>query len=157
MRMESTGENKDNSKCFVNQINTVLFPLAEYSGLIQFRYSMERNELINLPRNIIQLIIFSTVYALLIYYDLTSAESISVAGEKSTIFNIGIGMLTTVSFTCSFYSVVSTYVVRKYIVTMITSFVEVEKAVSEIDRFVTKISKEYFSATISDDQLRILQ
>lgn len=138
MRMESTGESKNNSNCLVNQINSVLLPLAEYSGLILFRYSMERNEVVNSQRNLIQLIICSTVYASLIYYDLTSAESISVAGEKSTIFNIGIGMLTTVSFACSLYSVVFMYIIRKWIVSMIASFVEVERAVSEIGRFVAK-------------------
>lgn len=136
--MESTGESKNNSNCLVNQINSVLLPLAEYSGLILFRYSMERNEVVNSQRNLIQLIICSTVYASLIYYDLTSAESISVAGEKSTIFNIGIGMLTTVSFACSLYSVVFMYIIRKWIVSMIASFVEVERAVSEIGRFVAK-------------------
>lgn len=119
----------NSSNSLVNQLNRILFPLAEYSGLIQFRYSVERDELIESPRRFIQMIVCSIVYASIIYNDLTSAETISVAGEKSTLFNYGIGFITSGSFACSFCTVILTYILRKRIVKTISSSLAVERMV----------------------------
>lgn len=128
--MEPSGANKFNSNSLVNQLNNIMFPLAEYSGLVQFRYSTERDELVELPRHLIQMAGFCTVYLSLMYYDLTTRdESIGVAGEKTTLFNCGMAILTSASFALSFCTVLFTYILRRRIISMISSFLAVEKVV----------------------------
>lgn len=128
--MEPSGANKFNSNSLVNQLNNIMFPLAEYSGLVQFRYSIERDELIELPRHLIQMTVFCIVYLSLMYYDLTTRDdSVGVAGEKTTIFNYGMAILTSASFAFSFCTVLFTYVFRRRIISMISSFLAVEKVV----------------------------
>lgn len=118
-----------NQDSYINQLNNILFPMAECLGLLQFRYSVELDELIVLPRHLIQLFGFCVVYASLIYYDVSSGESISVAGEKSTIFNTGMKITTTASFSFSLITVSYTYIIRRRIVSMLSMFSAVRRAV----------------------------
>lgn len=136
--MEPSKAKNNNSNSLVNQLNNIIFPLAEYSGMVQFRYSTERDELVELPRHLIQLGVICIVYLSLIYYNLTSNESISFAGEKSTIFNYGMGILTSASFIFSFCTVIFTYIIRRRLISMISSFLAVEKKVRTICHDQTK-------------------
>lgn len=119
----------DGANSYFGQLLTDIFRWGEIFGILHFGFSGETGELIDRPRHKVQLIIFCTFYVSAIYYDLTSGESISVAGAKSSLFNYGMSFVSILAFAFSLCSALFTYILRKQIVKLLSTLAVVEKNV----------------------------
>lgn len=123
-------KSKSTRRNLVGGIIGTLFHMAQFVGLMQFSYCVKTRRLIDSPRYVFGLIAYSAVYLGLIGYDLSNGESISVAGDQSTLFNTGIAILTSASYLFSLYCLIFTFISRKRLADIITVFIEIEEDVS---------------------------
>lgn len=121
---------KTSRKIFIHGVIKIILVGSQFAGLIQFSYCTKTDRLLVTTQHGIQLICWSVFYSCMIGYDLCCGQSVSVAGNQSTLFNTGIGVITIASYIISFCCILLTFITRKQIGAIIRLCAMIEKDVS---------------------------